>query len=104
MNFFGNNFVGSLVRKANRYDQSFESLADLLFWNVGNTLFKVIAIIIIISFFYPILGLIILIFGLNLFFPSFVSSSYSSVLSFVTIVALYLFFLYHSAHENRRTR
>jgi predicted membrane protein len=42
--------------------------------------------------------------GLNLFFPSFVSSSYSSVLSFVTIVALYLFFLYHSAHENRRTR
>jgi ATP-binding cassette subfamily B protein len=64
MNFFGNNFVGSLVRKANRYDQSFESLADLLFWNVGNTLFKVIAIIIIISFFYPILGLIILIFAL----------------------------------------
>lgn len=59
--FFNNHFVGSLVRKVNKYDRAFEDLADAFFWNIGNTAFNILALSIITSFFYPKIGAMIFI-------------------------------------------
>lgn len=32
--FFNNNFVGSLVRRINKYDRAYEDITDQLFWNL----------------------------------------------------------------------
>lgn len=43
--FFNNTFVGSLVRRVNRYERAFEDITDKLIWNLGSVALKVVIII-----------------------------------------------------------
>ena len=43
--YFNNNFVGSLVKKVNRYTHAFESLADKVFYNFSHIIITTIIII-----------------------------------------------------------
>lgn len=72
-NFFNNNFAGTLVRRVNRYVTSFEDIADIVYFNVGNTFLRVGVILVVLYFYKPFLSLIILIWSvlfisLNLWF------------------------------------
>ncbi len=42
--FIANQFVGSLVRKVNRFERAFEELADQAVWGLGSTIIQVIVI------------------------------------------------------------
>lgn len=75
-NFFNNNFVGSVVKRVNRFTRSFEVVADNLFFNILVIFFQ-IGLVIIVLFgrnFY--LGLVLLVWVLvyiilNIFFNRF---------------------------------
>lgn len=58
--FFSNNFAGSLVRRVNRYSRTFEDLADILFQNLCQVALQIAIIIIVLFFFFPVLGWIVL--------------------------------------------
>lgn len=45
LNFFSNNFAGSLVRKVNRFDRAYEDLSDQVIFMLGQTWVRVIIII-----------------------------------------------------------
>ncbi len=45
--FFNSNFVGSLVRKVNKYERAFEDITDQFFWNLLPTFFSLILILVI---------------------------------------------------------
>jgi len=45
--FFNNNFVGSLVKRVNRFTRSFESLSDRFFWTFLPLVVNVVAILIV---------------------------------------------------------
>ena len=45
--FFNNNFVGSLVKKVNRFSRAFEVISDLLFWDLLPTFVNVFLVIVI---------------------------------------------------------
>jgi ATP-binding cassette, subfamily B, bacterial len=47
--FFSNNFTGSLVRKATRYERSYEEIVDQIFGNIGPALIKFLVIAVILS-------------------------------------------------------
>jgi len=49
ISFFNNNFVGSLVKKVNRFSRSFEVITDLLFWDLLPTFVNVFLIIIVLG-------------------------------------------------------
>ena len=45
--FFNNNFVGSLVRRINKYDRAFEDITDQLFWSLIPTFASLILVLVI---------------------------------------------------------
>ncbi len=47
--FFNNNFVGALVKKVNRFSNSFEGITDLILWNVITLIINISLIVIILS-------------------------------------------------------
>ncbi|MFA6307971.1 MAG: ABC transporter ATP-binding protein [Patescibacteria group bacterium] len=49
ISFFNNNFVGSLVKKVNRFSRAFEVITDLLFWDLLPTFINVFLIIIVLG-------------------------------------------------------
>ncbi len=58
--FFGNNFVGSLVKRVNRFHRAFEGVADRLTWDLLPIVVNVGLIIFVLYFVRPILGLSVL--------------------------------------------
>lgn len=48
--FFTDNFVGSLVAKAKRFAKSFETIHDVLTWQIGSTVVKLFGVIIVLFF------------------------------------------------------
>ncbi len=58
-NFFNNNFVGSLVKRINRFYRSFEGIADRLTWDLLPITIDVVSITIVLSLRNPIFGIII---------------------------------------------
>ncbi len=58
--FFNNNFVGSLVRRVNRYSQAFENITDQLYWHFGNAFLKIIFISAVLFMRQWVLGVILL--------------------------------------------
>ncbi len=58
--FFINRFVGALVRKTGRLTRSFEDISDSLYWNLMPTAIRVLSVLIVLFFLYPILGFILL--------------------------------------------
>ena len=61
INFFNNNFVGSLVKKVNRFSRAFEGIADALTWELLPLTVSVTSIVIILSFRNLILGISVLV-------------------------------------------
>ena len=59
--FFSNNFVGSLVTKINRFQRSFETVADQLYWNIGRIALRSAAILVILFYRLWVLGIAMLI-------------------------------------------
>ena len=47
--FFNNNFVGSLVKKVNRFSRSFEIVTDLIFWDFLPIFVNIFLIIIVLG-------------------------------------------------------
>jgi ATP-binding cassette, subfamily B, bacterial len=61
VNFFNNNFVGSLVKRVNRFSRAFEGIADALTWELLPLTVSVTSIVIVLSFRNLILGISMLI-------------------------------------------
>ena len=61
VNFFNNNFVGSLVKRVNRFSRAFEGIADIVTWELIPVLTDIVLIIAILSIRYFWLGIVILI-------------------------------------------
>lgn len=59
--FFNDNFIGSLVKKANRFIYSFERLSDRLFWNLFNLFVNVSAIVAVLLIKNTLIGAFLLI-------------------------------------------
>ncbi|MBI5222102.1 MAG: ABC transporter ATP-binding protein [Candidatus Magasanikbacteria bacterium] len=59
--FFNDNFIGSLVKKANRFIYSFERLSDRLIWNLFNLFVNVSAIVFVLLMKYTLIGAFLLI-------------------------------------------
>lgn len=59
--FFNNNFVGSLVKKVNRFSQSFDRIADRVVWDFIPTVLNITLICIVLSFRNKLLAVIILV-------------------------------------------
>ncbi len=62
--FFANNFVGSLVQKVGRFQRAYETLSDQLFFNLSQTVIKVMVILAVLYFRSWILGTILLIWAI----------------------------------------
>ncbi len=74
--FFQNNFVGSLVKKVNRYTRSFEDLSDEIVYRVGRTVMMLVGILVILLrkntlLFTGFLVWILIFFIANLFFSKY---------------------------------
>lgn len=59
--FFSNNFIGSIVTKVRRFQRSFENVADQIYWNIGITALRVLAVLVILFFRLWTLGLVMLV-------------------------------------------
>jgi len=55
--FFNNNFVGSLVKKVNRFTRAFEGIADRMVYDILQLIVKVIAILVVLFLTNALLGL-----------------------------------------------
>lgn len=64
INFFNNNFVGSLVRRVNRFARSFEQIADLVYFEIGKTILFIISILVVLFILYWQLGVLILVWSI----------------------------------------
>jgi ATP-binding cassette subfamily B protein len=58
--FFSNQFVGSLVRKLNRFDRAYESIIDTMAFNLVKIVLRVFAMVGILFWFRPMFGWIFL--------------------------------------------
>jgi len=59
--YFNNNFIGSLVKKVNRFVYAFERIIDRIFWNLIGLFVNVTLIVVILFIKSPILGIFLLI-------------------------------------------
>lgn len=57
--FFNNNFVGSLLRKCNRYDSAYEHIADLSLFSIFSTGYRILLLTGIVAWLYPQIALLI---------------------------------------------
>ncbi len=74
--FFANNFTGSLVQRVNRFSLAFESLMDILVFNLVPTAIAVLGAIIITAFIAPLVSLIIAVWTIFTLVFDFVFSSW----------------------------
>ncbi len=59
--FFANRFVGSLVRRVGRLVSTFEYVSDTLYWNLLQTVVRVVGSLAVIFSGYPLIGFIMLV-------------------------------------------
>lgn len=59
--FFDNNFVGGIVTKVRRLSRSFESFMDNLYFSISRTAIRVLAVLVILMFYKPLIGLAMLV-------------------------------------------
>ncbi|MCD4704672.1 ABC transporter ATP-binding protein/permease [bacterium] len=76
VNFFNNNFVGSLVKRVNRFSRAFEGIADAITWELLPLVISVSAIVIVLSFRSLILGLVILVWVIMYCISNYIFSLY----------------------------
>lgn len=58
--FFANNFVGTLAKKASSFSRSFEIFTDTLFFNIFTNIFPLIFVMVVLWFYSPWIPLILL--------------------------------------------
>jgi len=61
INFFNNNFVGSLVKRVNRFSRAFEGIADSFCWELLPIIVNIILIVVILAQNHLLLGLAVLV-------------------------------------------
>ncbi len=59
--FFDNNFVGSMVAKVGRFSRAFENFMDVMYFNIARTALKVMAIVVIMLVYKPMIGIALLV-------------------------------------------
>ncbi|MBI4049282.1 MAG: ABC transporter ATP-binding protein [Candidatus Doudnabacteria bacterium] len=60
-NFFSSNFVGSLVKRVTRFERAFESVADIIYWEMGQTALRIVIILFVLYFYvHEVLALLLL--------------------------------------------
>ncbi len=59
-NFFNNNFAGSLVRKVNKFSRSYETIVDIAYWNISQTVLRIVIIVVVLSLRQWVVGLVVL--------------------------------------------
>lgn len=74
--FFNNNFVGSLVKKINRFSHSFEVIADLLFWDLLPITVDILMIVIVLGQKNLLLGMVVLLWVIVYLLINYVFSRY----------------------------
>ncbi|MEK7138314.1 MAG: ABC transporter ATP-binding protein, partial [Patescibacteria group bacterium] len=60
LGFFSSNFVGSLVTRVKRYERSFETITDQIYFDLGRSLLEAGGILIVLLVIHPFFGLIML--------------------------------------------
>lgn len=58
--FFNNNFAGSLVRKVNKFSRSYETIVDIAYWNISQTVLRILIIVVVLSLRQWVVGLVVL--------------------------------------------
>lgn len=64
INFFNNNFAGSLVRKINKFSKAYETITDQFFWSFIPVFVRIVTITVILSFRSKMLGLYIVLWSI----------------------------------------
>lgn len=64
MQFFGKEFIGSLVSKANRLVNGFERIADLLYWDFLPTILTLVIFLVILFLKFPTVALLFLVWSI----------------------------------------
>ncbi len=70
-NFFVNNFAGALVQRINRFSRSFETLFDILTFNLIPIIINIVGAIIITAFIAPLISIIIAIWTIMVLIANF---------------------------------
>jgi len=76
VNFFSNHFVGSLVKKINRFQSSFSNIYGILVWNTYPTVIKISVIIIVFWYSKPMFGIGVLVWLTIFIFANYIFSKY----------------------------
>ncbi len=74
--FFSNTFVGSLVKKVNRYTRSFEDLSDKVVFDIIPLIVEIVVVLIVLTIRNPALALILLVWTVIFIFFSYGFSLY----------------------------
>jgi len=74
--FFQSNFVGSLVRRVNKFTRSFENMADRLIWNGVMLITTITLITAVLLYTHRLLGLIVLLWTISFLAVNFFISKY----------------------------
>ncbi|MFA6525777.1 MAG: ABC transporter ATP-binding protein [Patescibacteria group bacterium] len=74
--FFNNNFVGSLVKKVNRFSHSFETIADLIFWDLLPITVDIIMIVTVLGRKNLLLGSVVLLWVIVYLLINYIFSRY----------------------------
>jgi len=85
--FFSNNFTGSLTQRINRLSRSFQNITDRLYYNVVPTMVRVVGILIVLSFTYPVLAATLGVWIVFLFITSYWSAQWKLKYSLLTAEA-----------------
>ncbi len=59
--FFSDNFVGSLVRRVNKYVRAYEDITNQLYWSSGKTLLYISVITVTLLSYKPVVGIIVIV-------------------------------------------
>lgn len=62
--FFDSNFVGSIVTKVRRYSGAFETIADIICFDIGRTALRTSAIVVVLFIYRPIFGFYMLVWSI----------------------------------------
>ncbi len=85
--FFSNNFTGSLVQRINRLSRAFQNITDRLYYNIIPTIVRVVGILMVLYFTYPILALVIAVWIIFLLLTSYLSAQWKLKWSVLTAEA-----------------
>lgn len=63
--FFSNNFAGRIVARVNRFAPAFENVADAIMFNFIRVALKVVFVVVLVSWWWPVIGVAMLVWALS---------------------------------------